>query len=247
MSVRVERIGAATLILGRCEDVLQDARADLLLTDPPYGIRLDTDNAARNRGGRPYAPTGRATSFPPVAGDDRSFDPAPLLTFRNAVIWGANNFADRLPASPCWFAWDRKAGKAADSDITDCELAWVRGLPYKTVRLFRHMWAGFQRDSESGHTHLHPTQKPVALMEWCLSFFPESRTVFDPYMGSGPVGLACARKKINYIGVECDEMYFETACRRLREFHGQVGMFAPPAADPQDARVVELFAEPGVA
>lgn len=79
------------------------------------------------------------------------------------------------------------------------------------------MWAGFQRDSEVGARVLHPTQKPVALMSWCLSFFPDAKTVVDPYMGSGPVARACKDSGRQYVGIELEERYCEIAATRLAQ------------------------------
>jgi hypothetical protein len=208
-----------TIYLGDCREVLPTlGKFDLLLTDPPYGIGIDAANASRSRGYRPYDKRCRAVDLPQVTGDDEAFDPAPILALSvNAILWGANNYASKLPDSACWLTWDRKCGRAADSDITDCELAAVIGHRFKTVRLFRHMWAGFQRDSEVGWRVLHPTQKPVALMRWCLSFFPEARTVVDPYMGSGPVARACKDAGLSYVGIEIEERYCEIATKRLAQ------------------------------
>lgn len=215
-----ERAGI-TIYHGDCREILPALRRfDLCLTDPPYGVDIDTDNVRRARGNRTgqQGGQGRPVSFPKVAGDGRPFDPAPLLPIASAhILWGANNYASRLPDSACWLAWDRKCGKAADSDITEAELAAVLGHRFKTVRVFRHMWAGFQRDSEVGDRVLHPTQKPVALMRWCLSFFPHARTVVDPYMGSGPVARACKDAGVGYVGIELDERYCEAAVKRLAQ------------------------------
>jgi len=251
---RVEVIGDATLYLGHCEDVdlAWRYRHDLLLTDPPYGVGLVTEKPSRRvrsytkSGDVPRTAKTSGHDFDPITGDDSPFDPSLLTPFRHAVIWGANHFADKLPASPCWFAWDKKAGKAAASSIGDCELAWTAGLPFVTVRLFSHMWAGFQRDSEVGDKRLHPAQKPVALMQWCLSFF-DNETVVDPYMGSGCVGVAAIRECRRYVGIECHERYFDIACRRIEQATRQRDLFvhAPPAADPAAARTAELFAREG--
>jgi len=202
---------------GDCREILPHVRADLLVSDPPWGVGVGTNNAHKGRGNRPYDPRCRAVDFPPVRGDDELFDPSLCVGFDGVVLWGANHFSDRLPASPCWFVWDRKTERGADSDITDCELAWTRGIPYKTVRIFRHMWAGFQRDSEAGHRVLHPTQKPVALFVWCLSFFHGYKTVIDPYMGSGPVLRAAKDLGRRAIGIEIEERYCETAAKRLAQ------------------------------
>ncbi len=232
MSGRVERIGGATLYLGDCRELLGEiGHVDAVVTDPPYGIGLKTRNAGRSV--RPYTKAGDTARvaktvehrFDAIIGDDCAFDPSQLLCFQNAVIWGANNFADRLPVSHCWFSWDKKCGKAAASDIGDCELAWVRGLPFKTVRCFRHMWAGFQRDSQVGDIRLHPTEKPVALMEWCLSFFPRCSTILDPFMGSGTTGVACAKLGRRFIGIEIEPKYFDIACRRIEQAQRQSDLF----------------------
>ncbi len=214
--------GGITLYCGDCREILPHlGKFDLLLTDPPYGVNARTANKSSGRGtlDKPTAPRIWASKdHAPVAGDDEPFDPAPFLPLAPAaVLWGANNYASKLPDSPCWLAWDRKDRRAADSDITDVELAAVIGHRFKTVRIFRHMWAGFQRDSEIGAKVLHPTQKPVALMSWCLGFFPDAKTVIDPYMGSGPVAKACKDRGLRYVGIELVEKYCAIAADRLRQ------------------------------
>lgn len=214
--MRVEHLSdTVTLYLGDCRDIADWKSADLILTDPPYGFGTASKGGLKARSVRGYDPKVTGHVWPKIIGDDGPFDPTHLLGHKNIVLWGANNYASRLPDSPCWFAWDRKAGKAADSNITDCELAWVRGLDYKTVRIFRHMWAGFQRDTEAGQKHLHPSQKPVALMNWCLGFFPSIKTVADPYMGSGSTGVAAVRRGLGFVGIELSTEYFEVSCKRL--------------------------------
>lgn len=215
-----------TLYLGDCRDILPTLNdIDVVISDPPYGININTKNASRNRGFRPYDKKASALDFDAVAGDAIKFDPTPLLTFPAAILWGANNYADALAVSHCWLSWDKKCGKAADSDIGDCELAWTRGLPFKTVRAFRHMWAGFQRDSEAGEKHQHPTQKPVALMRWCIDFFPEATTILDPFMGSGTTGVASVNLGKKFVGIELEQKYFDVACRRVSAATKQTDLF----------------------
>ena len=190
---------------------------DLIVTDPPWGVANNNANHKRGRGNRPYDKAQRARDFAAVAGDDVPFDPSHMLSVPNLVLWGANHYSDKLPKSPFWLAWDRKTEKGAASDITDCELAWTRGTNYRTVRMFRHMWAGFQRDSQAGETHKHPMEKPVALMSWCLKWFPSCRVVCDPYMGSGPVLEAAKKDQRRVIGIEIEEAYCEVAANRCRQ------------------------------
>lgn len=212
--------GGITIYHGDCREILPGlGRFDLLLTDPPYGVSaIKADAAVRHRFAANATRRWQAHQHEPIAGDDEPFDPAHILCVAEAsVLWGANNYASRLPDSPCWLAWDRKDARAADSNITEVELAAVLGHRFKTVRIFRHMWAGFQRDSEVGLRVLHPTQKPVALMSWCLGFFPDAKTVVDPYMGSGPVAKACKDRGLRYVGIELVEKYCEIAAKRLAQ------------------------------
>jgi DNA modification methylase len=79
---------------------------------------------------------------------------------------------------------------------------------------------------------VHPTQKPVALMQWCLGFLPDARTILDPFMGSGTTGVACVKLGRRFIGIEIDESYFEIACKRIRDAYAQPDMFIEPAPKP---------------
>ena len=94
------------------------------------------------------------------------------------------------------------------------------------------MWAGFQRDSEVGERHLHPTQKPVELMLWCLEFFQHSNTILDPFMGSGTTGVACARLGRRFIGIEIEPKYFDIACKRIEQAYRQPDLFIERPAKP---------------
>lgn len=233
--MRKEVIGNAILFLGDCRQILKPSLSfGVIVTDPPYGVAYNPNHAGRNV--RAYIKEGEAQriantsktrkTLAPVIGDNAPFDPAHLLQYKHAVLWGANCYADKLPVSKCWFAWDKKCDKAAQSDIGDCELAWVRGLPFVTVRLFRHMWAGFQRDSEVGGERLHTTQKPIALMDWCIRFFPLQMRVIDPYMGSGTTGVAAVRAGREFIGIEIDPHYFDLACERIEDAQRQGRLIA---------------------
>jgi site-specific DNA-methyltransferase (adenine-specific) len=125
-------------------DALEGIAPDLVLTDPPYGIALDTDYSTLQGSTRTYAR---------VHGDDKPFDPAPLLRFPKVVLWGANHYVDRLPLGS-WLVWDKREGSGSNM-FADAELAWCS---FRTpVRLFAHLW-GVNRKSEHGRW-LHPTQK----------------------------------------------------------------------------------------
>lgn len=201
--------GGITIYNADCREVLPGLGTfDLLLTDPPYGIGVVVStNTDRNR---PWL-----ERLGGVAGDDVPFEPAHLLDLKcPAILWGGNHYASRLPDSKGWIAWDKATRNGLDLKHAEIEFAWTDCVT--RPRCFRHMWSGPYRDSERG-SRLHPTQKPVALMSWCLGLVPEARTVIDPYMGSGPVAKACKERGLRYVGIELVEKYCEIAAKRLAQ------------------------------
>ncbi len=81
--------------------------------------------------------------------------------------------------------------------------------------------------SERGEVRVHPTQKPVAVIEWVLGFV-KATTILDPFMGSGTTGVACARLGRRFIGVEIEPRYFDIACRRIEAECRQPRLFTEP-------------------
>jgi site-specific DNA-methyltransferase (adenine-specific) len=149
-----------------------------------------------------------------VQGDAEPFDPAPLLRFPRLVLFGANWYADRLPASGGWLVWDKTPKGIKDGfAASHAELAWTNLC--SSVRKFSLQWGGEARNHEP---HLHPTQKPVGLMRWIVEMFTEpGDMVLDPYMGSGPVAQACRETGRGYLGFEIEERYCEAAVRRFAQ------------------------------
>lgn len=174
----------------------------LLLTDPPYGMDYKPLRGAN--GSKRWSER--------VAGDAETFDPSWLLAYSRLILWGANWYADRLPASGGWIVWDKTPrGIKEGFHASHAELAWtnVRSSILKVPL----QWGG---EARNGEPHLHPTQKPVALMRVLIEKFTEpGDMVLDPYMGSGPIAQACAETRRHYVGVELVESYCEAAARRL--------------------------------
>jgi hypothetical protein len=195
--------------------------ADTCLSDPPFGISHPCNFAARGRGN--LAP---CSNWQDVAEDNEPFDPSRWLGFERVILWGGNYFADKLPPVSGWLVWDKE--RPDDLDQATCEMAWTNCV--KGVRRFRHLWNGMMRASEHGENY-HPTQKPVALMNWALSlpWVKAAKVVCDPYMGSGPVALACIRTGRQFIGIEKDPVHFQTAVDRIRRELSQP-MLLPPVA-----------------
>lgn len=219
--MRVETIGNATLYLGDCMEILPTLpKVDAVVTDPPYGIGYQ-----RGAGGK-----GKHTkrNDAPIAGDDKPFDPDPFLAWP-CILWGANHYAQRLPHGR-WLAWNKLGPLQPWDDFCDVEFAWQNTRA--ADRIFSLLWKGIcQADKREGGERAHPTQKPVALMEWCLSFLPTAQTVLDPFMGSGTTGVACANQGRKFIGIEIEPRYFDIACERIAAAFAQEKMFAMEPAN----------------
>jgi DNA modification methylase len=239
---RVEVIGDCELYLGDCMEIMPALeKVQALVSDPPYGIAYahgGNDNSGI--GGGRYA-----TKFAKVKieGDDVPFDPSNLLSFENVILWGGNHFADQLPASSSWLIWDKRAASGHTNDFADCEMAWTNGDG--VARVFRHHWDGMMRASERGIPRVHPTQKPIELMQWCLNFAVGGGVVLDPYMGSGTTGVACVKVGRRFFGIEKDSGYFDVACERIRQAYRQPDIFAVAAPAPKAEQLGLTLGEGG--
>ena len=189
---------------------------DMVLTDPPYGISIVKGGKV---GGDSLAKTG---TYAPVAGDDtidvaiEAIQVIKTLSAKVEIIWGGNYYANHLSNSSCWIVWD----KQNTGNFADAELAWTN---QKTaVRIFKHMWNGMVKASEHGQKRVHPTQKPVALAEWCYDQYgKECKTVIDLFAGSGSSLIACEAKKKQGFMMELSPAYCDVIVKRWQEFTGK--------------------------
>ena len=204
MKFREERIGGQRLILGNCLEILPTlGRFDAVVTDPPYGINIAANPVRQAHAKKDWdaaSPTGEA-----------------IVALRNAgaeqIIWGGNYFD--LPPSRGFLVWDKR--QPEDFSLAMCEMAWWS----------RDTNAKVYRRSVLGYEKSHPTQKPVDLMQWCLGFLPDAKTILDPFMGSGTTLVACQRMGRHGTGIEVDPDYFEIACRRVEEAARQPDLLIP--------------------
>ena len=229
------------LYQGDCMDILPTLAAgsvDAVITDPPYGIALATDYAARKRGS-----LARCNNFRPIAGDNKPFDPTPFLDFRTVVLFGANYYADKLPPSGAWIVWDKVHGLPSVRDLgfndnSDCELIWTN--KGNAARIIRHRWMGAMKDSEQDEGRVHPTQKPIDLLRRIVRHYTApGATVLDPFMGSGTTGVACRMEGRRFVGIELDPGYFAIAKRRIET--AQPPLFVPDAEPVSDPEQGALF------
>jgi site-specific DNA-methyltransferase (adenine-specific)/modification methylase len=191
---------------------------DAVVTDPPYGIGRDGGHGSGFGFGF-YQYTRRK-----AYADDWAHQPArelfcrACLGARQAIVWGANYFVGWLPHAGHWLVWDKDNTMPT---FSDAELAWSN-LPRKSVKMFRYSGNGLMAREKD---RVPATQKPVALMQWCVGM--TEGTVLDPFMGSGTTGVACARLGRRFIGIEIEPRYFALACRRIEEAQRQGDLFVP--------------------
>jgi site-specific DNA-methyltransferase (adenine-specific) len=185
-----------TIYHGDCRDILPQLEpCDLVLTDPPYGIgfaasptKWSRDNIGRKAEGW----------------DDEVMDVSFLLKHcSSAMIWGGNHFD--LPPSRGWLVWAKPPGLPS---YGTAELCWTN-----IDMTVRHL----ECDRCNGDKYNHPTQKPLPLMKWCLTFAPDAQTVLDPFCGTGTTLVAAKNLGKEAIGIEIEEKYCEIAAKRLSQ------------------------------
>lgn len=207
-----EVIGNATLYLGDCLEILPTLeKVDAVITDPPYGID--------------WIP--RVNHRDQIWIDDKQFDPTLFMDIaENHLFWGANYFCHLLNPSEAWFIWLKRAEgwEGNVNTYAPCEMAWSDFSGKQRIK--RHCWNGAYRSgSWENREFLHPSQKPIEIMEWCVRE-SEANTVLDLFMGSGTTGVACMNLGRKFIGIEIEPKYFDIACERIDQAQRQGRLFA---------------------
>lgn len=208
------------------EKLMAGNKADLIHTDPPYGINenCDRDFASRTR-------LAKGNKFNQIKGDENTeiaigaFNVAQTLDIPKQVWWGANYYAHSIPETGNWIVWDKRVEDKQKDANSDCELAWVKSK-WSSVRIFRHLWKGMIKESEHNQARIHPTQKPIALGEWVIDYFQDVKSVLDLFGGSGFNLIACEKKKIKCYMMELDETYVDVIIKRWQDFTGKEAVHA---------------------
>ena len=206
MKARIEKIGRATLYLGDCREILPTlGKVDAVITDPPYGIGITKSNrlaVSRGMGGKSW--------------DDETPSQELLNLIvsmgKQAIVWGGNYF--RLPETRCVLVWDKQND---GRDFADLEMAWTN--IDAVARIFR------MRPMNMDDGKVHPTQKPIRLMKWCIDKLDEPQSILDPFGGSGSTAIAAAQMGRESIYIERDPEYFDIACKRIEDAQRQGDLF----------------------
>ena len=193
---------AVTIYHGDCREILPTLPpVDLVLTDPPYGILAETGSAATRRS------SGNTTN------GHMDWDIAPTATEMNSIlsagmdaaIWGGCHL--ELPPTYGYLVWDKQIDGLNFGEVEFC---WTTGKFAPRIHRERAV------NIDNG-TKKHPTQKPISLMRWTATFFPDAQTILDPFMGSGTTLRAAKDLGRKAIGIEIEERYCEIAAKRMSQ------------------------------
>jgi DNA modification methylase len=225
--MRTETLAEGVVLhLGDMREVLPGLGSGFaVLTDPPYGINIGGAKAIGGAGIVHPKEYGKH-DWDKVGLSHQQWN---LITAAadEWIVWGGNHLADVLGKSPGVLVWDKKCQNGWDDTFSDAEIAWTNSLT--RAKAFRHMWVGAFRDSERGaNIRERPTQKPIALMQWCLGFLTPGKCVLDPFLGSGTSGVAAVKQGARFVGVEISPAYFDVACRRISDALARPDLFIEP-------------------
>lgn len=209
--------------LGDCREVLQTlGRFDACVTDPPYGLG-DWNNRGSN------AP--RPFDSDITQQWDQAID-GPLMNLvltaaTHKIVWGANYLMDHLGRSKQMLVWNKGI---RNMHFNDCEIAWCSQWK-EASRVFDY-------SPSAAEPKEHPTQKPLALMRWCIRQLPaDCLTILDPFMGSGATGVAAVKEGRQFAGIEIEPKYFDISCRRISDALSRPDLFiaTPKPIEKQEA------------
>ena len=201
-------LGDCTLIHGDCREVLPTlGRFDAVITDPPYGLgdllhRPGMDNPRWGKHFGEGAPKWDRETCP----DEIELA---LSMAGVGIVWGGHLYA--LPPNRCWLVWN-KIIRNFSTGV--CELAWTS--LQKPIDAFDYSHGQLANEGK-----LHPTQKPLPLMVWCVEQAGAVQTILDPFMGSGTTGVACVQLGRKFTGIERERKYFDACCERISRAQAQ--------------------------
>jgi DNA modification methylase len=212
------------------ERLMSGEKADMVFTDPPYGMRLDTNYSSMKNnlkitqekkliGGKKYHP---------VIGDDKDYNPFHIFemsgNIKEVFLWGADYYSEKIvnKNDGSWIVWDKRLDDSADKMYGSCfELCWSKQKHKRDI--VRIKWAGiFGIEQEFDHKRYHPTQKPIGLVEWFLNRYSEdNQSILDLFGGSGSTLIACEKTNRQCRMVELSPEYCDVIIARWEEYTGE--------------------------
>lgn len=215
------------------EKLMDGNKADMVLSDPPYGMFLDTDfsdiKGSMKSIGRKNHTSGN--KYEKVIGDNEDFKPDLIMTFfdnfnycKEMFLFGGDYFAELLPNKNdgSWLVWDKRKESQANAIGSEFELIWSKNKHKR--RMLRHDWFGFlsSENQQDARNRVHPTQKPITLLVDIINQWGDNcNNIIDLYGGSGSTLIACEQLNRNCYMMELDPKYIDVIIKRWEEFTGK--------------------------
>lgn len=215
------------------EKLMNGNKADMVLSDPPYGMFLDTDfsnikGSMKNIGRKNHT---SGNKYEKVIGDNEDFKPDLIMTFfdnfnycKEMFLFGGDYFAELLPNKNdgSWLVWDKRKESQANAIGSEFELIWSKNKHKR--RMLRHDWFGFlsSKNQQDARNRVHPTQKPITLLVDIINQWGDNcNNIIDLYGGSGSTLIACEQLNRNCYMMELDPKYVDVIIKRWEEFTGK--------------------------
>jgi len=203
-----------TIYCADCRDILpqlEPGSVDLVLTDPPYG----KIGGAKAIGGANIVEVNQYDTSWDCQPIDDDLLKVVLASGKHQIIWGANYFWHNFSPTNSLIIWDKKCQNGWADTFSDGEVAWTSFR--RKLMIYRQLWVGALRTGDC-YKRVHPTQKPVELMRWCIEYAGDGiDVILDPFMGSGTTLRAAKDLGRRAIGIEIEEKYCEIAVKRLAQ------------------------------
>jgi DNA modification methylase len=206
------------------EKLMDGKKADMVFTDPPYGISYDVDFTKRGTGS-PTPGRKRHTAFAkkyrPIIGDG-DYSPEHILQHfgycQDIFIWGANYFWEHLPNGKTsgLYVWHKNAKIKNTNDAF--EVCWSKQKRAREIVDITWMGAFGSDEGAAGHTRVHPTQKPIKLASWFFKFCKVEGYVVDLFAGSGSTLIACEQTNRTCYAMEIDPIYVDVIRKRYADY-----------------------------
>jgi len=193
---------------------------DWIITDPPFGSKSDAIDIKNTKNKtKYYAKRKDYYQYDNVQPPKEYFDEIQRIS-KNQIIFGVNHFPNMGLLSGGRLCWDKK-----QSVFGRGELAYVSSTNSVDVR--EHLWSGFlQKDMKNKEIRHHNSQKPVGLYEYILiNYCKEGDKIFDGYIGSWSVAIACHNLNFEFTGCEITEHYFKEGIKRFNNHISQTKLF----------------------
>ena len=219
-------IGNTTLYCGDCLDVLQDiqsASIDAVITDPPFFQGFNHNGVRSGRGDLSISKPFFASLFAALSRLCKDKRAVYLFTDWRTNDFFMNAMSEHFEVRNS-LIWVKHVGNgrwymnAYESILFHCEAE--RKFPFSNIITGIKSFNGGAKVTNGAK--LHPTQKPVELIEKFINDSTQTgMTVLDPMMGSGTTGVACAKTKRQFIGIEIQRKYFDIACERIERAYAE--------------------------